>query len=335
MTHTHLTLVQRRRIYSLGLAGFAAVAVCIATLAVFAQSAYAQDTTAEGEAGVSANAQNDPVSIEIEASGEVMPSPQKPHRPVPMPPSRGDRPVHKPGDDEARAVSPRDRSPTPPPSHPPRGREDVVPVAEKQRMENLKEKAQERFEERKEKAQERLEERKEQILERVRERLAHMFRRVKERLEAAVARLEKLADKLERRITELEERFGDRGFDGSAARAKLAEARDAIAKAREAVAVLSTEISVDVAPDDQTAESAEEINEMIAKLREKVRARREQVRETIAAIKRAHAALVATVREVRAALGSVRSSEEVDTPAGETSTETSGEVDASVSGGGE
>ncbi|GIW68228.1 MAG: hypothetical protein KatS3mg099_176 [Candidatus Parcubacteria bacterium] len=215
MTHTHLTLVQRRRIYSLGLAGFAAVAVCIATLAVFAQSAYAQDTTAEGEAGVSANAQNDPVSIEIEASGEVMPSPQKPHRPVPMPPSRGDRPVHKPGDDEARAVSPRDRSPTPPPSSPAQRERQMWFLLPKSKgwktpkrklmsgLKNAGKKRKSDLKSVKKRRKLRLEARKEQILERVHAMNGSldMFRRVKERLEAAVARLEKLADKLERRIS--------------------------------------------------------------------------------------------------------------------------------------
>ncbi|GIW68794.1 MAG: hypothetical protein KatS3mg100_288 [Candidatus Parcubacteria bacterium] len=345
MSYSYLTLAQRSRTHLLGFAGFAA-AVCIASLTVFAQSAYAQETSARGsargEAVVSEKAQDDPVSVKAEVEGEVKPSREKPHLPVPLPPSRDGKPVGKPGDGEARPASAGDHSPTLPPSYPPRGRDNVVPLAEKQEMENPKdkaherfeerrEKAKERFEERKEKAQERLEARKEQILERARNNLADMFRRVKERLEAAVVRLEKLADKLERRIAELEEGFRERGFDGTAARAKLQEARNAIAQAKAVVTALNVEVEADVnvSADDQTTNTAETMNNLAAQLREQAQARREQAREPIEAIKRAHAALVAATREVHAALGSVRTQAQ-SSASGKTST-TAGETEAKVS----
>lgn len=184
-----------------------------------------------------------------------------------------------------------------------RERADMRKEEAREHAQERKDNMQERFEARKEQAQERLAERREQMLQRVKERLGQLFRRIKERLEAAVTRLEKIADKLERRIADLENRFGDRGFDGSAARAKLEEARNAIQEARSAIGSVTTEVDVEI---EAASDTDTDMHEVAATFRAKLHERRGQITKVIESIKHAHAALVGAVREVRAALGRVQ-----------------------------
>lgn len=135
--------------------------------------------------------------------------------------------------------------------------------------------------ERKDELKTRFEERRERIAASAKERAkAHMGRVVK-RLEAAVERFLKLAERIASRI----EKLSAAGIDMTKAKELLATAEAKIAEADRAVATLKSAIDAALA--------GENPREVFAEVKEKVRL-------AIEAVKEAHRALVAAIREVKA-----------------------------------
>ncbi len=152
------------------------------------------------------------------------------------------------------------------------------------RSTTTKEQIEERREERKETIASTTAERREKIAEAAKERAKAYLAKIVRRLSAAVLRFEKLAERIEARIEKLE----DMGVDMTKAKELLAKAEVEIAEADAAVLALKASIDITI--------SADRPGEIFKEVKEKIRL-------AIEAIKEAHAALVATIREVKAAGG--------------------------------
>lgn len=127
----------------------------------------------------------------------------------------------------------------------------------------------------------RMDERRDHVLEAAKERAKAHLARVVKRLEAAVERFEKFTVRIEARI----EKLVLMGVDMTKAKDLLAKAKVEIQEADSAVVALKASIEATITADNP--------REVFVEVKEKIRL-------AIDAIKEAHAALVMTIREVKA-----------------------------------
>lgn len=162
-------------------------------------------------------------------------------------------------------------------------------VEAKNLLEDKRNTLQERRSEVKEKLIEKKEERKKNLNEKTKERILAYTERIIKRLNIALDRFEKIAERVDSRISKLEEKFSDdRGIDLSGAKVLLNVANEKIAEARNNISSIR-DLATNAINTDNPKESFTEVQKFI--------------KSAIDSLKDAHRALVEAIKAVKAGVG--------------------------------